>query len=97
MKGKLNNIWLGAVLGLLFPAITIIVVWLIRFDYMEIGEFITTMMARKLLSAIISLCAIPNFLVFLVFIWLNYLYSARGVLMSTLIVAVIMIIVKFLL
>jgi hypothetical protein len=97
MKGRFNNIWLGAILGLVVPVITIFLFWLIRFDYMDMGEFINTMMARKMMSAIISLCAIPNLLVFLIFIWLNNLYSARGVLLSTFIVGSIMVIIKFLL
>ncbi len=97
MKGRFNNIWLGAILGLVVPVITIFIAWKIRFDYMDVSEFINTMMARKTMSAIISLCAIPNLLVFLIFIWLNYLYSARGVLLSTFIVGFIMVIIKFLL
>lgn len=97
MKSRFNNIWLGAALGLVVPVITIFVAWRLRFDYMEMGEFFSTMMARKLLSSVISLCAIPNLLVFLIFIWLNNLYSARGVLLSTFIVGFIMVIIKFLL
>ena len=97
MKGRFNNIWLGAILGLVVPVISIFLAWLIRFDYMDLMEFFNTMMARKMMSAIISLCAIPNLLVFLIFIWLNNLYSARGVLLSTFIVGFIMVIIKFLL
>jgi hypothetical protein len=95
MKRRFNNVWLGAILGLVVPVITIFVAWRIRFDYMELGEFFKTMLATKLLSAIISLCAIPNLLIFIIFIWLNNLYSARGVLLSTFIVGFIMVIVKF--
>ena len=97
MKEKFNNIWLGAILGVVVPVITIFVAWRVRFSYMEMGEFFSTLLDRKMLSAVISLCAIPNLLVFLVFIWLNNLYSARGVLLSTFIVGFIVVIVKFLL
>ena len=97
MKGRFNNIWLGAILGLVVPVITIFIAWRVRFDYMDLNEFFNTMMARKTMSAIISLCAIPNLLVFLIFIWLNNLFSARGVLLSTFIIGFIMLIIKFLL
>jgi len=97
MKGKFNNIWLGSILGLVVPVITIFIAWRLRFDYMGLNEFFNTMMARKMMSAIISLCAIPNLLVFLIFIWLNNLYSARGVLLGTFFVGFIMVIIKFLL
>ncbi|MBL7110445.1 MAG: hypothetical protein ISS19_00710 [Bacteroidales bacterium] len=97
MKGRFNNTWLGVILGLVVPVITIFVAWKIRFDHLDVSEFFSTMMARKMMSAIISLCAIPNLLVFLIFIWLNNLLSARGVLLSTFIAGFIMIIIKFLL
>jgi len=97
MKGRFNNVWLGTILGIVIPVITIIVVWQVRFDYMGPGEFFNVMLKRKLLSSILSLCAVPNLLVFLIFIWLNNLYSARGVLLSTFIVGFIMIVIKYLL
>jgi len=97
MKSRLNNIWLGMVLGIIVPVITIFVVNLIRFDEYTIGEYFKIMFERKILSSMISLCAIPNLLVFLIFIWMNKLYSARGVLASTFILGFIIIGIKFLL
>ena len=97
MKAKYNNIWFGAVLGLVVPVITIFAAYWIRFGYMDLGEFFEKMIAVRKLSALISLCAVPNLLIFLIFIWLNYLYSARGVLLSTIILGMAMLVIKFLL
>ena len=97
MKTKVNNIYLGIILGILVPAITIFLVYKIRFNQYNLEEFFNTFIQRKVLSSLLSLCIIPNLLVFMIFIWLNYLYSARGVLLSTFIIGFIIVGVKFLL
>jgi hypothetical protein len=97
MKSKINNIWLGFILGLLVPVITVLIAYKIRFSQYELNEFFRAMIQNKVLSSLLSLCAIPNLLVFLIFIWLNYLYSARGVLLSTFIVGFVIVGFKFLL
>jgi len=97
MKSKFNNVWLGAVLGLMVPALTVFLAYKMRFGKYDLNEFLTVLIENKILSSLLSLCVIPNLLVFLVFIWLNFLYSARGVLLSTFIVGFIIVGVKFLL
>jgi hypothetical protein len=97
MKSKVNKVWLGAFLGILLPAITVLIAWKIRFGHYELEGFFRFLMQKKVLSPLLSLCVIPNLLVFFIFIWLNYLYSARGVLLSTFVVGFIIVGVKFLL
>jgi hypothetical protein len=97
MKSRTNNVWLGSFLGLMVPAITLLLVYKIRFSRYDLSEFFIVFMQNKFLSSLLSLCMIPNLLVFLIFIWLNYLYSARGVLLSTFIVGFIIVGIKFLL
>lgn len=97
MKSKVNNIFLGIVLGLIVPALTVFLIYKIRFNQYSLDEFIDVFIQRKVLSSLLSLCVIPNLLVFMIFIWLNHLYSARGVLLSTLIVGFFIVGIKFLL
>jgi len=97
MKSKANNVWLGTVLGLLVPVVAMFLAYKIRFGNYEFNEFLRVLAQNKILSSLLSLCVIPNLLVFLIFIWLNYLYSARGVLLSTFIVGFIIVGIKFLL
>lgn len=97
MKSKVNNIYLGIILGLIVPVITVFLVYKIRFNQLNWEEFINLFVQRRVLSSLLSLCVIPNLLVFMIFIWLNHLYSARGVLLSTFIVGIIIVGVKFLL
>jgi len=97
MKSKVNNVWLGAFLGMLVPLITVFLAYKIRFSQVDLLDFLRLLIQKKILSSLLSLCVIPNLLVFLIFIWLNYLYSARGVLFSTFVVGFVIVGVKFLL
>lgn len=97
MKSKVNNIYLGIISGLIIPVISLFLLYKIRFSQFNPEEFINLFLQKKVLSSLLSLCVIPNLLVFMIFIWLNYLYSARGVLLSTFIVGFIIVGVKFLL
>jgi hypothetical protein len=97
MAGRYNNIRLGLVSGLLAPLLGFVVVYLFAFRGMHFQEYIELLVYHKQLSAVISLSVIPNLLLFFIFIWLNYLYSARGVLASTIIFAGIVVVTKFLL
>ena len=96
MTGRYNNIRLGAGLGIIAPLLGLIIVYLFAFREMTIIEYFELLAYRKKLSSVISLSAIPNLLLFFIFIWLNYLYSARGVLASTFLFALIVIVTKFL-
>ncbi len=96
MAHRYNNIRLGVVLGLLAPMLGFVIVYLVAFRGMSLVDYIEMLVFRGKLSSVISLSVIPNLLLFFIFIWLNYLYSARGVLASTLVFAVIVVITKFL-
>jgi hypothetical protein len=85
---------LGLISGIIIPAISVIVIWLIRYDG-GLFEFISRFQRMGMLSKIISLATIPNLLLFFICIWTNRNFSARGVIFATLIVAFIMLVLKF--
>lgn len=91
---KLDSMGLGLICGLLLPLLTLIVLWQVRYD-MGLAEFLSSFQRIGALSKIISLSVIPNLLLFFVFIWTNRSFSARGVIFATLIVAMIMLLIKF--
>ena len=93
---KYNNYRIGIILGIIAPMAGFIVVYLVAFRGMSFPEFLDLLVFNKKLSSIISLSVIPNLLLFFIFIWLNYLYSARGVLASTLLYALVVVVTKFL-
>jgi hypothetical protein len=95
MRNRYNDIRLGAVLGLIAPLLGFLLIYLVASRGMDLREYLHGMIQMKKLSSVISLSAIPNLLLFFIFIWLNYLYSARGVLAATLLYAGIVVVTKF--
>ena len=95
MKSRLNRIYIGFVLGLATPVISLRIYNLVNFKHLSPDEFIHSMVRVGKLSALISLGVLPNLLVFFIFIWLSYLYSARGVLAATLVFAILALITKY--
>lgn len=85
---------LGLISGLILPVVSLLVIWLIRFDG-GLLEFLSYFQRMSMLSKVLSLAAIPNLLLFFLFIWTNRTLSARGVIFGTLVVAMVMLAFKF--
>lgn len=64
-----------------------------KFDFYETLEIIEE---QNLFGKVLGLAAIPNLFVFFVFLKKKQDYRARGVLMATILTAIIMLIMKFL-
>jgi len=97
MKQKeqfLNSVLLGIIVGILAPALTMVIVWLFR-ENVGFGDFLSQMQYIGSLSKLLSLCVIPNLLFFFIFNWLNKPYSSRGVLFATIVYGLVMLILKF--
>ena len=90
---RFDKVALGLVAGLVLPLLSLLVLWLVRYEG-ELGEFLTSFQKAGMLSKVISLSAIPNLLLFFVFIWTNRTYSARGVIFATLVTACIVVTLK---
>lgn len=84
----------GLIPGVVLPVITMIGFWLVRFDG-GFFEFLTHFQNVGILSKVLSLCTIPNLLLFFLFIWSDRSFSARGVIFATLVIAFVMIMLKF--
>ena len=82
--------------GLLIPVIALLIFNQVSFEQFSPGEFIRYMIQRGKLSSVLSLVILPDLLLFFIFIWLDYLYSARGVMAATLIFALLVVVSKFL-
>ena len=91
---RLDSMALGLIAGLVLPLITLVLVWVVRYEG-GLGEFISSFQRIGMLSKVISLSVIPNLLLFFIFIWTNRTFSARGVIFATLVVAMVMLVLKF--
>ena len=91
---KFDTMQAGLLPGLLLPLLTLVLIWLIRYDG-GLLEFLSDFQSMRMLSKVISLCALPNLLLFFICIWTQRNFAARGVIMATLVVAALMLILKF--
>jgi len=95
MKYKYNSLWIGLILGIIIPCFAVLFFWISNLKSLPFSEFFVKLTTMNVLSKLVSLCVLPNLLVFFIFIWKNLLYSARGVLFATLIWTIIVVIIKF--
>lgn len=92
---KYDRLIIGLAGGILLPVLAFIMSWLILSD-IPFSQYIERFQKLDRISSLISLSAIPNLLLFFLFIWKNLYRSARGVIFATLILAFVMLIFKFL-
>ncbi|RLD71107.1 MAG: hypothetical protein DRJ10_19705 [Bacteroidetes bacterium] len=85
---KYNTEQIGFISGMLVPIIVIISFYLYR-DAESLKIFFEGIIHIGVFSELISLCVVPNLLLFFIFIWTNRLKSARGVIGATLIYVLI--------
>lgn len=93
-KVKFDQLAYGLVPGLLLPVLAFIISWMI-ISGLSLSDYIGNAIKLNRMSSIISLSALPNLLLFFVFIWQNMYRAARGVIFATLVIAMIMLIFKF--
>ena len=86
--------WWGLLPGIILPLITLIIIWLIQYDG-GFFQFLKEFQQFGLLSKVVSLAAIPNLLLFFLFIWTDRTFSSRGDIFATLVLAFLMLMLKF--
>ena len=91
---RFDSMWHGLVPGLLLPPVTLVIFWLVKSD-LGLWNFLQRFQMLGMLSKVLSLASIPNLLLFFVFIWTRRNFSARGVIFATLVMAFVMLVLKF--
>jgi len=86
--------WWGLIPGIILPLTTLIIIWAVQYAG-GFFEFLKEFQQFGLLSKVVSLAAIPNLLLFFLFIWTDRTFSSRGVIFATLILAFLMLVLKF--
>ena len=87
MKEKWNKIIFGMVPGMLAPGITFFLIYLNLSGERNIVEFFNYLESTHVLTKFLSLSVVPNLLLFFIFIWIDLLKTARGVLGATMVYA----------
>ncbi len=92
---KLDNQLLGFIVGLIAPLIGVYVYYkIIRLD-MDFSTFVNLVREMNLTSKVLSLGALANLAVFLIFISLKLDKFSRGIVIATFVYAVIILIFRF--
>jgi len=91
---RFDTLLTGLLPALVLPAMALLGFWIVKSDRGFV-DFLVYFQEMKLLSKVVSLTAIPNLLLFFLFIWTKRNFSARGVIFSTFLLAFVMLILKF--
>lgn len=90
-----DKMWLGTVLGMIAPMLTMIGYYYYNFSHISVDKFIDHLFAAHIESKLLSLCVVSNLLVFFIFIWSEKYLSARGVLLATFIYGGVVMYLKY--
>lgn len=94
-KIQLNNFWLGLMGGLLVPVLSILGYWLWSYKYMKFyPQFFRFLMDGGVLSAVMSLCLIPNLGLFFLFLNSERYKTCRGIILTMLLYGFIIVYLK---
>jgi hypothetical protein len=91
---RFDSMLYGLIPGLLLPPIALVIFWWVKSD-LGFWNFLLRFQAMGMLSKVLSIVTVPNLLLFFVFIWTRRNFSARGVIFATLLMAFVMLILKF--
>ena len=95
MNAKTNSMPFGVFLGIVLPLIAFSIFFLYNMDkFPTVNEFTYFLSGSKIFAALVSLCVVPNLIIFFVFIRNNALKSARGVILSTFLFALVVVYLK---
>ena len=90
----IDRMWIGISGGLVAPMLLFAIYFSIRDPGLQIADQINRMIAAKVLSYYVSLCALINLLLFFIFLRINADRAARGVLGATILYAFTIIFIK---
>ncbi|HET6765797.1 MAG TPA: hypothetical protein VFH08_00315 [Chitinophagaceae bacterium] len=92
---KKDNLKLGLVLGLLGPALGLIVVYFLKFSSYGFGEFLDYFFNdSKLITSIGALCLLANAVLFTIYINTHRDNTAKGIFATTLVYGIAILIIK---
>lgn len=93
-RKRFDTLLSGLIPGILLPLVALVVIWAIQSEE-GIFDFLRKFQHQKVLSKLVSLAALPNLLLFFLFIWTDRTFAARGVIFATLLLAFVMLVLKF--
>ncbi|MCE1199816.1 MAG: hypothetical protein LWW85_12665 [Marinilabiliales bacterium] len=90
----MNNFRLGFAIGLLLPLLFFLMYFLFRFQEPSLGHFFQLLITTGKLVHVISLSVFPNLVPFMLFMRTDRFRAGRGVIASTLLYALTVVVLK---
>ena len=90
-RSKLDSLWIGLVVGIFVPVLSLLMFYYSTFTKVSFMDY---SLQVRILPKIISLCVVPNLGVFFLFMWRNHYYSARGIILATVIITLVVLVLK---
>ena len=87
MKSLINNSYVGTLIGLIVPILSIFIAYWVNFsNELSIAQFIDSVLVLKIYAKLMAVAVyFGNVICFFLFIKLDWLRAARGVLLATII------------
>src|SRR6478735_7778776 len=92
-----DSLLFGLIIGLVLPVIGVIIFYYSKFAAVDLMQFVDIATKHKVLSPMLSLCAILNLGTFYLFLNKNLYLTARGIILATIIYGVTIVVLKFVL
>lgn len=94
---KYNSVKLGVICATLIPIVIFVIFFLIKFYDLGYSYVLKNPLYVKVIPRMLSLTVYPNLLIFYLFLRKNWLLSVRGVLIGTIVMAIIVLLLYVLL
>ena len=91
---KLNTLWMGALVGAILPIISIGLFYIFSFKSLAVSEFYMMLQKMDILTQTMTVCVMPSFLAFFFFYWRQLNRAANGVVLSTMILTITLVILN---
>jgi hypothetical protein len=95
MKRKADKLWVGLTMGIVLPFLVMFIIYLSSYAYLTVPDFLRKMAFQAVFLKLLSLCATVNLGTFFLFYQTKNDKAARGVILATLIFAIIVMINQF--
>lgn len=96
MQIKIDKQWIGLVVGAIIPIITFYIIRSFIYPSIRQIPLKDLFAAKELFARMLSISVVPNVAIFFAFIWTSKLSLARGLLISTIICALVVFAIKLL-
>jgi len=78
----IDNIYIGLIMGLLFPLIVFYLYYLAKYNIIEFSTYIRNLHTYRILFKIMSLCVLTDLPLFYLLMQFNYMRATRGIVMA---------------